>query len=352
MESSDKMSRMVPTLLIAAAMFSFAEAGADVQEVHRLESRLKELTAAKDSLLLRRALVVEAADSLAVRIDSMKAENAPTERLQRALRSSLVLEQKLVSIDGRFEALMADEEVHRERLRLAYDWEIGALIQQLARAPDRGLLQQLVIYQEARESLGDRIEAGRLRFGEGMTISSDDGPEEIGQKVDLMEDIAERLVREGRQNAERLVRLEEEQRLRSQVSIFATEIRLFDEHLPEGRVLIRVERSVEEGVRSRVDGDFAGDAPPSFAGEMEDISAATQGPIEGGGAEVGEQVLVAQTELSRQPMTLGDIGADDLALEIQKLKARQMEVRQLEAVARERAESFRAHLRELLEGDQ
>ena len=334
--------------LIVAGLLPLAAADADVQEVHRLESRLKELGTVKDSLLMQRTQVVKAADSLAVRIDSMKAEDVPTESLQRALRFSLVLEQKLIGIDSRFEALMAEEDLHRDRLRLAYDWEIGALIQQLARAPDRGLLQQLVIYQQAREGLGDGLENGRMRFGDGMKISIDDSPDEIGQKVDLMEDIAARLAREGHQNAERLVRLKEEHRLRSQVSVFATEIRLFDEHLPEGRVLVRVERSAGLVERAKSESDFAGDAPlPPFA-ETENL-AGDDGAI-GGGVDVAG-VLVAQSEVSRQPVTLGEIAADDLALEIQKLKARQMEVRQLEAVARERADAFRAHLRELLEGN-
>jgi hypothetical protein len=331
MVSSDKKLGMI-TLFLVAGLLSCAVADADVQEVRQLEVRLVDLAARKDSLLMQRSRVVEAAEFLAVRIDSMKAEDIPPESLQQALRFSLVLEQKLVDLDGRFEALMAAEVVHRDRLRLAYDWEIGALIQQLARAPDRGLLQQLVIYQEAREGLGDGLESGQMRFGDGMTISTDDSPDEISQKVDLMEDVAARMVREGQQNADRLSRLKEEHRLRSQVRVFATEIRLFDEHLPEGRVLVRVERSVGTIERGKSDGDFAG------------IDEAVDGPV-----EVGE-VLVAQSELSRQQMTLGDVAAGNLALEIQKLKARQAEIRQLEAVARERAETFRAHLRELLEG--
>lgn len=357
MGSSEIMRGVVMWFAILVGLLPPAVADAEVQELYQLESRLELMAASKDSLLLQRAQVVEAADSLALRIDSLKGAGEPAPALEEALRYSLVLEQRLVTIDRLFEALMVEEEEHRNRLRLVYDWEIGNLIQRLAKSPDRGLLQQLVIYQEARESLGDGLERGRLGFGEGMTISADDSPEEIGQKVDLMDDIATRLERERGQNAERLTRLEEEHRLRSQVSVFATEIRLFDEHLPEARVIVRVERTtkVMGGNRSRTeglesDGDFAADmASPSFA-PAEDIGNADSGPADEGLFDL-EQVLVAQTELSRQPVTLGEIAADDLALEIRKLKARQTEIRQLESVARKRAEAFRARLLELLQGN-
>ena len=45
-----------------------------------------------------------------------------------------------------------------------------------------------------------------------------------------------------------------------------------------------------------------------------------------------------------------DISADDLQLEIRKLKTRQQELRQLEALARDRARTFRAYLDQLLTG--
>ena len=43
---------------------------------------------------------------------------------------------------------------------------------------------------------------------------------------------------------------------------------------------------------------------------------------------------------------------DEVVLEIHKLKARQQEVRQLQAVVQDRAMAFRLYLRSLLEGEQ
>ena len=51
MESSDKMSRMVPTLLIAAAMFLFAEAGADVIVVQSTVTTARHLSSSARGLV-------------------------------------------------------------------------------------------------------------------------------------------------------------------------------------------------------------------------------------------------------------------------------------------------------------
>ena len=83
-----------------------------------------------------------------------------------------------------------------DRLRLEYDWEIGVLIQQLQDRSDGGLLTQLMVYQEARKSLGMAASRAVLRYDEGMDIEGDDGPEEIRQKLELMDDLAQRLERE------------------------------------------------------------------------------------------------------------------------------------------------------------
>ena len=51
-------------------------------------------------------------------------------------------------------------------------------------------------------------------------------------------------------------------------------------------------------------------------------------------------------------MALGKGAADELMLEISKLKAHQQEISQLEAVVRERAATFRQVLTKMLEGEE
>ena len=60
--------------------------------------------------------------------------------------------------------------------------------------------------------------------------------------------------------------------------------------------------------------------------------------------------LVRDREAARgEPVYVGG-GIDEVLVEIHKLKARQVEIRELEAVAKERAATFRQHLEAMLEG--
>ena len=205
----------------------------------------------------------------------------------------------MVETDRRLAAVNARQDSLEERLRLSYDWEIGVLIQKLSIQPDKGLLTQLMVYQDAREQLGAVIYGSSLRYGEQMKIGIDDGPDEIQQKLELMDDIANRLQDELDATAGVLLRLEEEYRLRS---------RMGNGGEVQGRVFVRGE---QQGGQVR------------FRGGADEQS--------------------SESELS---------SIDEVVLEIHKLKARQQEVRQLQAVVQDRAKAFRLYLRSMLEGEE
>ena len=354
--------------LALIAVFSAGSGLAAVREIRALEAEQKQLVLEQDTLAGEHATLMLQADSLSALIDSFKVVEEDSEELQEALRASLVLERRLVETDHQLEVLKIKREAQRERLRLAYDWEVGVLIQRMARQPDEGLLQQLVIYQEAREALGEKVGAMGLRYGENMAISPDDSPDEISQKAELMEDIALRLEAEALETDQRLSRLEKEYRLRSRVRIFTTEIRLFDEHLPEGRVLSRLEIAPDnaevggqEGLEMATDNAAAGGleglveakgAGTAFE-RQSDALFESHGDSDISPPTTTQEVLVARREIVRiENMTHEGLGGNDIMLEIRRLKAHQQEIRHLQAIARERAEAFRTHLLQLLEGNE
>jgi hypothetical protein len=328
---------VVAWLVMGAALFSFAPLWGEAGQVGALRAEYRALSAVGDSLEQERRGVVGEAELLSARIDSLKAISDDSEELHEALRASLGLVQRMVEIDRQLEAVKAQQDSLRERLRLSYDWEIGVLIQRLSQEPDKGLLTQLMVYQEAREQLGNRAGGANLRYGEEMSIGADDGPEEIRQKMELLEDMAARLQSEARAMVQQLKRLEEEHRLRLRVRTFTSEISLFDEHVPEGRVLVRVNADGESG------------RLPMAAEELKEAEMAADGERE---QVRPEPLLQRDRETARQgagPAVSGP-AVDDLVLEIHKLKARQQEIRELEALVRERTETFRSHLHKMLEG--
>ena len=313
-------------LLIVAC--SIGSAAADQAEIGALKIDAERMFALRGALERERAELRLRADSLSARIDSLKATGSSSDLLGDALRSSLVLEQGLMALGRRLEGLHARQRQIRQQLRTAYDWEIGVLIRQLSQTPDRGLLQQLIIYQEAREALGDDVVAS-LRHAEQLDVTSDDGPDEIRQKAGLMEDMAERINSEAQSVARRLRRLQEEFRLQARVQTFTNQMNLFDEDLPEGRILLTA-----DGVAAAEGAEVSLDASNGRGEPVENAAVVTRREV-----AFGDRAI--------PPV---DISADDLQLEIRKLKARQQELRQLEALARDRARTFRTYLDQLLTG--
>ena len=279
-------------------------AAVDATDLGALKEQYGALGARRDSLEVQRLLVAAEAEALSTRVDSLKLAEEDAEELQESLRSSLGLVQRMVRIDRLLAVLDARQDSLEERLRLGYDWEIGVLIQKLSIQSDRGLLTQLMVYQEAREQLGAEIYGASLRYGEQMKIGVDDGPDEIQQKLELMDDIAHRLQADLDATAGVLQRLEAEYQLRSRMGSAAGESQSYDS--ARKRVFVRGEQS---GAQVR------------FRGEEE----------------------AAETELSP---------VDEVVLEIHKLKARRQEVRQLQSVVLDRAQAFRFYLRSLLEGEE
>ena len=290
-------------LLLVLGLVLPGAAPGDSGRLGDLKAQYRALESRLDSLAGQRLQVVASAEALSVRIDSLKLSAANSTVLREALRSSLRLVQHMVELDWKLVALEARQDSVAERLCLAYDWEIGVLIQKLAEQPDRGLSAQLTLYQEARELLGVGVRSANLRYSGQMKIEVEDGPDEIQQKQELLEDIADRLKAEWNANADLIRRLEDEYRLCTQVEQKRAKARRLEE-----RVLV--------------------------SGEP----------------------LREQVQFLRQDESLAEFDLEssiaEVALKIHKLKARQQEILQLQAVIENRAEAFRLYLRDMLEGEE
>ena len=293
-----------PFVLLLVLGFALSgSAHGDSGSLGDLQAQYRALESQRDSLASQRLRVATEAEVLSARIDSLKLSAANSAELREALRSSLGLVQRMVEIDWRLVALEARQDSVAERLCLAYDWEIGVLIQKLAEEPDRGLSAQLTLYQEARELLGVGIRSANLHYSGQMKIEVDDGPDEIQQKQELLEDIADRLKAEWSANADLLRRLEAEHRLCSRVEQARAKARR-----PGERVLVS-------------------------------------------GEQPREQVQFLKQDESLAEFDL-ESSIAEVALKIHKLKARQQEILQLQAVIENRAEAFRLYLRNMLEGEE
>ena len=290
-------------LLLVLGLALTGSAHGDSGRLGDLKAQYRALESQRDSLADQRLRVAAEAELLSARIDSLKLSAEDSAALREAWRSSLRLVQRMVKIEWELVALEARQDRLAERLCLAYDWEIGVLIQKLAEQPDQGLSAQLTLYQDAREQLGVGIYSANLHYSEQMKIEMDDGPDEIQQKQELLEDIADRLKAEWSTNADLLRRLEAEYRLCTR----AEQARAKAQR-PEERVLVS-------------------------------------------GEQPREQVRFLRRDESLAEFDL-ESSIAEVALKIHKLKARQQEILQLQVVVEDRAEAFRLYLRSMLEGEE
>ena len=304
------------------------------------------LQAVQDSLLFHRSRLTAELERLSAQIDSLKAEREGTRAggaLEEALRRSVGLVGRVEAVDRELEGVCRVLKVLREQFGEAYDREIGALIGRLGEAPDRALIRQLTALQEAREALAQETAAGSGKPEANLlVIREDDGLDEIRQKADLMEDMAARLRAEVQVTERRLRRLGEERRLRARFVAFARETTLFDENLPEGRAIAAGEKqtAVPSG------GEGVGEGAPEAAARG-DVAADTESLS---GESVPEDVVAGREVSPGSAQGLpADLGAGDLAVEIEKLKAHRAVLRARDRALREQVAVFRKRIQQMLE---
>ena len=170
-------------LLLASAL----TAAGDVAELRALQIARRANAAALDSLGQQRRALVVSADSLSDLISHLKQSDAESAELGEAILSAMALVQQIVTIDHAMDSRSARRDSLTEQLRSAYDWEIGTLIESLSEELDEGLLHQLIIFQDARHALGEDVVASRMRYPVDMVVEDTDGPDEIRQKIDLLD---------------------------------------------------------------------------------------------------------------------------------------------------------------------
>ena len=160
------------------------------------------------------------------------------------------------------------------------------------------------------------IEPELARYPVDMTIAASDGPEEIGQKLALLEDRISLLRKEGRQLEKRIRRMENQGRMEKKVWSLARRL------LPEGAGEMSGGNPTEGGQGAAVHlASDGGLRPPADSPETE------RGLIEVRGK--GVAALAAPR---------------DFVLQLHKLQARMKELKELEAVLEERIAAFRDHL--------
>ena len=330
---------------------------ASAESLDSLQTEHTRLEGVRDSLLTQRAILAARLDTLANQIYRLKRTDTGgvAETLQQALRQTLELADRIERVDMAFEVARTALSHLRQKLRAHYDREIGAAIVALEKEPDADRAGRLRALQRARGALEEGGIEIRLAEAQMLVVREDDGPDEIRQKADLMEDMAAQTRVKADVVVRRIKRLEEERRLRIRMATLRGELDFFDEAVLEGRSLSPGQAVEGTGGVSL---DEAGPAPENAlpdamaaAGVTDDRSGSDDATeiVEPGSTT--ERVFVVGREIgvpyAQTPPEV--LSSDDLVSEIARLKGLQKALATREQALKQRAEAFRKHLQRMLE---
>jgi hypothetical protein len=301
-------------MTVLSVLGSSPAADATVADLQALKSARLALTVKLDSLAPQRAAIETELDSLSTVIGSLKLSAPESEQLNQALLSLMTPMTKVIRIDHEMERITARRDSVTDGLRSAYDWEISRLFKELSEEPDEYLYQQLIIFQDEREALG--VQVVFSSYPEDMVVGDADGPDEILQKIQLLEGRKGLLQSEQRGVEARIERLEVERQLEMRMWVLAEKWWALERHAFKRR------SQFEPQTRLRT-------------------------------AEIAVVPTASASQGAPRIRAKGDSGVpipNYIVLEIRKLHSKQEELRQFVAVLEERIGSFRLHLRDLLGG--
>ncbi len=326
-------------------ILSFSAAAESLDSLQTEHTRLE---AVRDSLLTQRVGLVTKLDTLANQIYRLKRADTGgvAETLQRALRQTLELADRIERVDMAFEAMRTALSHLRQKLRAQYDREIGAAIVAMEKQPDTATADRLRALQRVRGALEEKGAEIRPAEVQMLVVREDDGPGEIRQKADLMEDMAAQTQVKADAVGRRIKRLEEERRLRVRMSTLRGELDFFDEAVLEGR-------SLSPGRAVEGTGGVLPDATVA-AGETSErsefgVTETVADLLESGSTPKRVVAIGREISLPHAQTPPEVLSSDDLISEIARLKGLQKALTTREQALKRRAEAFRKYLQQMLE---
>ena len=306
------MSRLaLPFILFFVATSTTAQ----IRDLTTLQERRGLLSLSSDSLMSVRIRLVAQKDSLSARAESLWTQDPESYELLRTRTASRMLIARLRVIERRLDSLVTVGDSLEADLRDSYDWEISRLHGLLTEDGwDEGLFRQLLVFQEEREGLGNTIRASNHRFDDEdeLSISAQDGPEELRQKIEYAQD--------------RVAYYQERQRE------IARQLRFIDRQV---FVMRKYWHVAEELIRMHGDGT---DMLRIRGMDRPDLN--RESPTMRGAQTVAPSFVDSAATPIEAPWLL----------EGQRLRARAQELGEVEAVLQERIGVFHEHLARILDG--
>ena len=220
------------------------------KEISTLEDQKGRLEAKKQKLM-------DEGDKLSREIEELKMQSRGglgiigRYKLTRKLRKAQALSEKIQIFERDIYDVESGIDSKKKSLEREYDRQIDILLKKLNEASQaeesRDILERLRQYQSAKEQLAEQDEEEPAEYLDVSKIEIEefDGPQEIREKADLLNDVADKMGNGVETLSARIERLKGELETRTKLGEFAEEISFFGERVSKEEI-VAAARPVDE----------------------------------------------------------------------------------------------------------
>jgi chromosome segregation ATPase len=242
-----KREIVVKTFIFLSLLCLCANAWPAESRIPELKGQLSALEGQKTEFEAEREKLIAEGNELSLKIEALKIQSRGglgiigRYRLSRSLRKAQALAEKIQALEKNINELENRLKDKRSELGEEYKNQIAILLGKLDAASEaeekREILEKLEEYQAAKEQLAkpEKRELGYLDLSK-IEIREDDGPQEIREKADLINDSASKLNRGIEMLDVQMKRLQEEVETRKKLGEFAEEISFFGERISREQI--------------------------------------------------------------------------------------------------------------------
>ena len=212
------------------------------KEISTLEDQKGRLEAKKQKLM-------DEGDKLSREIEELKMQSRGglgiigRYKLTRKLRKAQALSGKIQIFEKDIHDVESGIDSKKKSLEREYDRQIDILLKKLNEASQaeesRDILERLRQYQSAKEQLAEQDEEEPAEYLDVSKIEIEefDGPQEIREKADLLNDVADKMGNGVETLSARIERLKGELETRTKLGEFAEEISFFGERVSKEEIV-------------------------------------------------------------------------------------------------------------------
>lgn len=212
------------------------------KEISTLEDQKGRLEAKKQKLM-------DEGDKLSREIEELKMQSRGglgiigRYKLTRKLRKAQALSEKIQILEKDIHDVESGIDSKKKSLEREYDRQIDILLKKLNEASQaeesRDILERLRQYQSAKEQLAEQDEEEPAEYLDVSKIEIEefDGPQEIREKADLLNDVADKMGSGVETLSARIERLKGELETRTKLGEFAEEISFFGERVSKEEIV-------------------------------------------------------------------------------------------------------------------